>query len=186
MSKIIRFFLITLMFIVFSVAGWIIYEERTDAAELFRLADQKAAQYQVPGKDYAVIIDFRRSMLARRLYLVDLKNRRIVLRSRVSHAFRSGLLYASDLSNKEGSNKSCTGAFLTTDPYYGKFGYSMHIRGLEKGVNNNARERAIVFHSIKKSPFPTWSHGCFVTSSEINTQLINTISNGRLVYVVSG
>jgi hypothetical protein len=175
-----------LMIVVFSVVAWIIYEERTDASEIFRLAEQKAAQYKVPGKDYAVIIDFRRSMLARRLYLVDLKNRRIVLRSRVSHAFRSGLLYAADLSNKEGSNKSCAGAFITADPYYGKFGYSMHIRGLENGVNNNARGRAIVFHSIKKVPFPTWSHGCFVTPSETNAQLIKKISNGRLVYVVSG
>lgn len=185
-ARIMRYAL--LCFLVIFIAGicWFLVEERTNTSAIIQLAEDKAAQFHAPAKDYAVVIDFRKSMLSRRLYLVDLQNNRIVLRSRVSHAYRSGLLYANELSNKTGSNKSCAGAFVTADPYHGKFGYSMHVRGLEKGVNHNALDRAIVFHSMKKVDFPTWSSGCFVTPKETNAYLIKKIANGRLVYVIAG
>jgi hypothetical protein len=179
-----RRIVIAFLFFAFTLAlvFWYWTEDRFNDTAVIQLAHRKAEQYNAPAKDYAVIIDFSRSLLSRRLYLVDLKEDRIVLRSRVSHAFRSGWLYASDLSNVSGSKKSCSGAFITEKPYNGKFGFSMVVRGEEKGVNDHAKGRSIVFHPMKMN-FP-WSEGCFATPPTINDFLINKIARGRLVYVM--
>jgi len=107
----------------------------------------------------------------------------IVISSRVSHAWNSGFLYASDFSNKSGSNKSSKGTFITEGTKHGRFGYSMVINGLDSNVNNNARSRAVIFHSTKKMSNP-WSNGCFATSDEINNQIIDLTKNGCLVIVI--
>ena len=36
--------------------------------------------------------------------------------------------------------------FVTEDTYVGKNGYSLRLDGLDRGVNDRARERAIVMH----------------------------------------
>jgi hypothetical protein len=171
------FLLFTLVFLF-----WYWIDDRSNDAAVIQLAHRKAGQYNAPVKDYAVIIDFSRSLLSRRLYLVDLKEDRIVLRSRVSHAYRSGWLYASELSNVSCSKKSCSGAFITEHPYTGKFGFSMVVRGVEKGINDHAKGRSIVFHPMKM--YVPWSEGCFATPPSVNNFLIKKIARGRLVYVI--
>ena len=42
-----------------------------------------------------------------------------------------------------------TGVFKTENTKFGRFGYSMVVDGLDKGINNNAKQRAIIFHSNK-------------------------------------
>ena len=55
---------------------------------------------------------------------------------------------------------------------YGGFGYSMIIKGLDKGVNDNVESRKIIFHSTEKMSNP-WSNGCFATPSDINKKIID-------------
>jgi hypothetical protein len=149
--------------------------------EVVSLAKEAAGKYKVPQKKYVVVIDYDLWIFSERLFVVDMTTKEIVLRSRVSHAIRSGLLFASDLSNQSETNKSCVGAFKTAEAYQGRFGYAMRIDGLQKGVNNNARTRAIVFHDFQ-APL-TYSFGCFVTRPEINRRLIDMVKGGSLVYV---
>lgn len=183
MSNTRRVFFIFLLFTFsFSLLGWYWSDDRSEDAGIIGLAIRKATEYNAPKKDYVVVIDFSRSLLSRRLYLVDLKEGRIVLRSRVSHAFRSGWLYANELSNVSGSKRSCSGAFITENTYTGKFGHSMVIRGEEKGINDHAKARSIVFHPMKM--YIPWSEGCFATPPAVNEHLITTIADGRLVYVL--
>ena len=78
-----------------------------------------------------------------------MKSKEIILSSVVSHGYKSGLLYAKDFSNINGSNKSSKGVYTTGNIKYGKFGYSMYIKGLDKGINSNAYNRSIIFHSNK-------------------------------------
>ena len=59
----------------------------------------------------------------------------------------------------------------------------MIIDGLDKGVNNNAKSRAIIFHSDTKMK-TKWSNGCFATPEDINEKIINLTKNGVLVCVI--
>jgi hypothetical protein len=111
-----------------------------------------------------------------------MKKKEIVLTSKVSHAYNSGRKCPTKFSNVVGTKKSCTGAFLTLNSYYGQWGYAMRIEGLDNGINDNARKRSIVFHSnvVQKT---SWSEGCFTTPTDINRKLINLVKEGNLIYV---
>lgn len=153
----------------------------TPEAEVIALAQSAAEEFLVPDRRHVVVIDYDRSLFAERLFVVDMKRQTIILRSRVSHAMKSGKIFASDFSNTPETGKSCIGAFRTGEPYYGRFGYAMCLDGLERGVNDNARRRAIVFHDFE-APV-AYSKGCFITPPEVNRRLIDIIKGGSLVYV---
>ena len=137
--------------------------------------------YPVPNRRYVTVIDYSLSILSDRLYVVDMERGEVVIESPVSHAFKSGLLYAEEFSNVVGSEKSCVGAFKTQESYNGRFGYAMRLKGIQPGLNDKARDRAIVFHTYKV--WPVYSQGCFVTPKGVNKRLIDQIKGGSLVYV---
>ncbi len=137
-------------------------------------------QYQVGNDKYVVMVDFSKSIFEKRLYLVNCKTSKIEMTSIVSHAWNSGALYATDFSNINKSNKSSLGAYLTENTYYGKFGYSLVLKGLDK-TNSNAKLRKIIFHSSKKMS-SKWSHGCFALPDNSTRKIINLIKDGCLVY----
>jgi hypothetical protein len=60
----------------------------------------------------------------------------------------------------------------------------MLLRGLDKGVNDQAQKRAIIFHSSKNMA-SLWSWGCFATDEEINRKIIGLTKNGCLVAVIT-
>ena len=137
---------------------------------------------KIQNKKYVTLIDFTKSIDRERLFVVDLFDKKIILKSKVSHGIMSGLEYATNFSNINDSKKSSLGAYLSNESYYGMWGYSMKLDGLDKGINDMAKKRVIVFHSSKKMR-TKWSWGCFATPEEINTKLINIIKNGSLIYV---
>lgn len=128
---------------------------------------------------YITLIDYSKPLLVKRLWVVELATGKTVLTSHVSHAFNSGLLYATEFSNVEGSEMSCAGSFVTQTTYTGKFGYSLHVRGLD-AENSNTLRRSIVFHPHQ---MPIYSQGCWMTAPATNRKLINLIKGGSFVYV---
>lgn len=146
------------------------------------LAKTKQLQYKVPNKRYVVMIDYSKPIDTERLYLVDTYQNKIILTSKVSHAKRTGQVYATEFSNVYGSLKSSLGAYVTKTTYVGKFGYSLIISGLDKGINHKAERRKILFHSTRRMR-SIYSAGCFATSEKINRMLIDLIKGGSLVYV---
>ena len=154
----------------------------SDDADIIQLAHKMQVKYKVINKKYVTIIDYGKSILSTRLYLVDMEKNQIVMRSTVAHAFNSGLLFASKFSNEQGTKKSSIGAFITKGTYFGKYGYSLTLNGLDKGTNSNAFVRTIIFHSTKKM-HGIYSWGCFATPEATNQQLIEKIKGGTLVYV---
>jgi hypothetical protein len=96
--------------------------------------------------DYLTIIDYSMPSTSKRLWVIDTNENKVILNSLVAHGKNSGLNYANSFSNKNESNKSSLGFFTTGETYIGKHGLSLKLDGLEKGINNNARERAIVIH----------------------------------------
>lgn len=149
----------------------------------FEIANKSIKNYNPTREDYVIIIDYRKSILSERLYVLDMKTKKIIISSKVSHSFKSGIFYVNKYSNQKGSNMTCGGNFITQGTKYGRFGYSMIIKGLDKGVNDNSKSRAIIFHSDKKMK-TKWSNGCFATSEKTNKEIINLTKNGCLVCVI--
>ena len=154
-----------------------------DGREVVRLAGDALRRHPVPRRRYVTVIDYSLPILKDRLYVVDMQSKEIVLQSPVSHAMNSGLYYAKEFSNGVGTEKSCVGAFQTQESYSGRFGYAMRVQGMQRGVNDNARRRAIVFHTYKF--WPVYSEGCFVTPKDVNRKLIDMVKEGSLVYVIA-
>lgn len=127
------------------------------------------------------LIDYDLPFTAVRLWVFDRsRGLHVMLSSEVSHAWKSGVLYAARFSNKPGSNLSSVGSYLTArHTYEGSFGHSLRIRGLEPGVNDNAWKRDIVFHPA----MATHSLGCFMLPEETSARIIDTIVGGSFVHV---
>ena len=126
------------------------------------------------------MIDYSKSILEDRLYVVNTKTAQIEISSTVSHARSSGALYASKFSNQEGTLKSSLGVYVTEKTYYGQFGYSLILKGLDE-TNSNAKQRKIIFHSTKKMK-TKWSWGCFALPEKNTKKIIDMIKSGCLVY----
>jgi hypothetical protein len=84
---------------------------------------------------------------------------------------------------------SSLGVFLTADTYIGKHGLSLRLRGLEKGVNDQSMERAIVIHAAeyvservgRREGRLGRSWGCPAVRPEVSRQLIETVQGGALL-----
>jgi hypothetical protein len=171
-----KYFFLTLLLFIFS-------STLNAQEEYFEYAKKQISKYHPPRKDLVIIVDYRKNILSKRLFILNVKTGEIVLESTVSHAWKSGVLYPTEYSNTPKSEKSSKGNYVTLGTKYGKFGYSMNIRGLDNKVNNNAQSRAIIFHSSKKMK-TKWSQGCFATPENINKKIIDMTKNGTLVCVI--
>ena len=142
-------------------------------------------------KDILTIVDYSLSSKENRLWVIDLKKNSVIFQSLVAHGRNSGNEFAKTFSNKPESYKSSIGLYLTGETYYGKHGYSLRLDGLEKGVNSNARDRAIVVHGadyvsesfIKQNGRLGRSLGCLALSQELTKEVIDTIKNKSCLFV---
>lgn len=139
------------------------------------------------------IIDFSKASTEKRFFLIDLKEKKLLFNTYVAHGRNSGNNFADKFSNTEGSLQSSLGFFVTSKTYYGKHGYSMRLKGMEKMFNSNAEERAIVVHGadyvsesfIKKYGRLGRSWGCPALSRDISSDVINLIKDGTCLFIYS-
>jgi L,D-transpeptidase catalytic domain len=136
------------------------------------------------------VIDYSKASTEPRLWVLDLESERVLFEELVAHGRGSGENYATRFSNAEGSHQTSLGLFRTADTYVGTNGYSLRLDGLEPGVNDRARERAIVMHGapyVSEGNIRTLgrlgrSHGCPALRPGIARQVIDTIKDGSLVF----
>ncbi len=149
---------------------------------IFNIAKRKQKKFRryVKNKRYIAIINFDLPYTSKRFWLYDTKENKTVFRSKVSHASRTGGRYANRFSNTPNSYLSSKGSFVTLNTYDGKYGYSLRLKGLERGINNNALKRGIVFHPDNGM---THSAGCFMLPDSLAEEMFDRIKNGILVYV---
>ena len=148
-------------------------------------------QYGDGGKGLLVVIDFTRPSTVKRFCVVDLLHLKVLFKSHVAHGRKSGDNYAVSFSNRPGSFMSSLGFFRTGSTYYGKNGYSLLLDGLEQGINDKARERAIVIHGapyadplvLKEQERLGRSLGCPALPPDISGEVIDAIKNGVLLYI---
>lgn len=142
-------------------------------------------------KDFLTIIDFSLSSRVKRMWIIDMAQNKIVFNSLVAHGKNSGEDYANQFSNKNESNKSSLGFYATGEVYQGKHGLSLKLDGLEKGVNDNARQRAIVIHGadyvsdnfLKNHSRLGKSHGCPAVPMGLSKKIIETIKDKSCLFI---
>ena len=139
---------------------------------------------------HLAVIDYSQPSTARRLWIFDLNRKTLVLRDLVAHGKKSGENFATSFSNAEGSNQSSLGLFSTQESYVGSHGYSLRMDGLEPGVNDQARERAIVIHPADYVN-PLWSKtqgrigrslGCPAVRPQVARQVVDKLKNGQFMF----
>lgn len=137
------------------------------------------------------ICDFTQSSRRKRLYVIDVKNMKLLYNTYVSHGMNSGVEYATSFSNKAESFKTSLGFYVTSKTYVGRNGLSLKIEGLEKGYNNLAKKRGIVIHGadyigadyLKNNGEMGRSLGCTAIPTQMNAKIIKSIKNGSAFFI---
>jgi len=143
-----------------------------------------------PAKSILTVIDYSRPSTEKRLWVLDLDQDRVLYTSLVAHGKYSGENYTTQFSNRRGSLETSLGLFLTAGTYFGRDGYSLKIKGLERGFNDNAEVRTIVMHG---APYVSekWasilgrlgrSWGCPAVEKPLAKPIINTIKGGTFIF----
>jgi hypothetical protein len=136
------------------------------------------------------VIDYSLPSTEPRLWVLDLKTGRTLYQEVVAHGRGSGGNMATAFSNAADSHQTSLGLFITEDTYVGQNGYSMRLNGLEPGVNDKARARAIVMHG---APYVDStiaaaqgrlgrSWGCPALRPAVARELIDHIKGGNLLF----
>jgi len=145
---------------------------------------------QVGNPATLTVIDYSKPSTQKRMWVYDLRSHALLFDELVSHGRGSGRTNATSFSNAPESNKTSLGLFRTGEAYVGKNGYSLRLDGLERGVNDRARDRAIVIHgapyvnaqTARTNGYLGRSLGCPAVRPEIARALIDAIKGGGLVF----
>jgi hypothetical protein len=163
---------------------------RRDVLELALRAFANAWRRGETRSRILTVIDYSLPSSQRRLWVLDLASNRLLFHEYVAHGSGSGEDLATRFSNRDGTHRSNLGLLVTAETYDGKHGYSLKLDGLESGWNDNARERAIVFHAadyvseatIRRQGRLGRSWGCPALEPAVARAVIDTIKGGSLVF----
>ena len=147
------------------------------------------AQGIAPAQRLAVI-DYSLPSTEQRLWVFDLKRRKLLFHELVAHGRNSGENMATLFSNRNESHATSLGLFRTQESYLGQNGYSLRMEGLEPGFNDNAFDRAIVIHGAPYvSPVLARANGrigrslgCPAVRPAIAHRLIDSMKDGQLLF----
>lgn len=136
------------------------------------------------------IVDFSLPSSQPRLWIFDIRRKELLLEDFVAHGQNSGDNFATRFSNRVGSHQSSLGLFRTQESYFGRHGYSLRMDGLEPGINDRARDRAIVIHAADYVD-PEWidrqgrigrSQGCPAVRPEIAELVVDSLKDGQFMF----
>ena len=155
-----------------------------------RAADCARRQGLLEGFRHLAVIDYSLPSTQPRLWVFDVDRGRLLFQELVAHGRNTGEKVAERFSNVEGSKMSSLGLFQATDTYYGSNGYSLRLRGLDAGFNDNALSRAIVMHG---APYVSEaiaarlgrlgrSWGCPAVRQEVARVMIDALKGGALLF----
>ena len=155
-----------------------------------RAADCARRQGLLDGFRHLAVIDYSLPSTQPRLWIFDVARGRLLHQELVAHGRNTGERLAERFSNIEGSKMSSLGLYQATETYYGSNGYSLRLRGLDAGFNDNALSRAIVMHG---APYVSEaiaerigrigrSWGCPAVRPEVARTVIDTLKGGALLF----
>ncbi|MCW5906527.1 MAG: murein L,D-transpeptidase catalytic domain family protein [Chitinophagales bacterium] len=167
--------------------------ERLEAARFSQRikALKQFAETQNACCTYGILIDMSKPSSQNRLFVVNLQADSVVIAGLCAHG--SGKQYNGEtviFSNEPGSLLSSEGRYKIGAKYYGAFGMSYRLHGLDS-TNSKAFERAVVFHSLSCVPDEEGeplclSHGCPMVSPNVlkkTAALIDQVQQPMLMWV---
>jgi hypothetical protein len=148
---------------------------------------------KLSNTDLISIVDFSLPSSKKRLFVIDLKNGKVLYNTLVSHGRNSGTDVATTFSNMPESNMSSLGFYVTGETYRGEHGMSLRLEGQEQGINDNALARGIVMHSAayvndKLAALQGYigrSLGCPAIPEKVHRKIIELIKNGSCLFMYS-
>lgn len=148
---------------------------------------------KIKREDIISIIDFSLPSSKKRLFVIDLRQEKLLFNTLVSHGRNSGRETATTFSNEPESYKSSLGFYITGETYRGEHGYSLRLQGEEKGINDNAMSRGIVMHSAayvnerfaRSQGYIGRSLGCPAIPEVLHRKIIESIRNGTCLFLYS-
>lgn len=151
---------------------------------------RRALELGLVKRAVLTVIDFSLPSHTRRLWVLDLATGRVLAHEYVAHGSGSGGDSARWFSNRDGSEASSLGTFVTASTYQGRNGLSLRLEGLDAGVNDRAGERGIVVHGadyvseamIRRLGRLGRSWGCPALSHEAADRLIPLMAQGSVIY----
>ena len=137
------------------------------------------------------ICDFSLSSTQKRLWVIDLNDKKILFNSLVAQGKNTGEEFARKFSNTESSLQSSLGFYVTESTYNGSNGFSLKLHGMDKGFNDRALQRAIVMHGadyvsedfIKSQRRIGRSWGCPAVPTALAKPIINTIKDKNVIFI---
>lgn len=169
--------------------GALDYEEGVAAA----LDSYRQHKKKVKNHDYKVVIQMQKHSKEKRFLILD-KDNNIIQRHHTAHGVNTSCKnnrgMACHFSNVYGSRQSSLGAFITGNTYFGKYGLSLNLHGLEP-QNDQAYKRRIVIHKapymrpsyIKSMGRAGQSWGCPALDPAVYKDVINLIKDGCFLYI---
>ncbi|CAD7804607.1 hypothetical protein CHRY9390_01248 [Chryseobacterium aquaeductus] len=137
------------------------------------------------------ICDFSMSSNSKRLWVIDLNEKKVLFNSLVAHGKNTGEEFATNFSNTESSLQSSMGFYITESTYNGDNGYSLKLLGMDKGFNDAAYKRAVVMHgadyvseefaATHKRIGRSW--GCPALPRSLTEPIINTIKGKNCLFI---
>lgn len=147
---------------------------------------------QINNRKYLTIVDYSKPSNTERFYVIDMLLEQVIIKTLVAHGKNSGNLIPVNFSNKIASLKSSLGFYVTGNTYSGKHGTSLILDGVEQGINDQAKNRAIVIHGANyvnddlisdgRSPIGR-SFGCPAVPNNKVKNIITTIKGGSCLFV---
>jgi hypothetical protein len=149
-----------------------------------------AASGRVAPPRRLAVIDYSKPSTEPRLWVFDLREARLLHAEHVAHGRRSGENLATSFSNENSSHQTSLGLFATAETYVGGNGYSLRMDGLEPGINDRARDRAIVMHGApyvdpvlaQRQGRLGRSLGCPAVRPAVAHEVIDTLKDGQLLF----
>ncbi len=148
------------------------------------------ASGEVEADSRLAVIDYSLPSTARRLWVFDVEGGRLLHHELVAHGRGSGDNYATSFSNQSDSHQTSLGLFRTAETYIGGNGYSLRLDGLDPGINDNARARAIVMHGAwyvdpavaAKQGRLGRSYGCPALRQQVARVVIDEMKDRNLLF----
>lgn len=168
------------------------YHINQEAIEIALKGYQKLRNLgKLANLQYLTIADFSKPSNEERLFIIDMQLMQVVVKSLVAHGKNSGLKVANNFSNQLSSFQSSLGFYVTGEIYKGKHGASLELNGVEKGINDQAKERAIVIHGadyvsnkyVQQQGYIGRSLGCPAVPNNQVANIINTIKGASCLFI---
>ncbi|MCD6227236.1 murein L,D-transpeptidase catalytic domain family protein [Candidatus Micrarchaeota archaeon] len=150
------------------------------------------------------IVDFTKPSNEKRLFVLDMVNKKIIMKEYVAHGKGKGnkvnphknVRY---VGNRLGSNLSPNGLLITAEGKEykeSKNGYILRIEGVEKGFNDNTKSRGVYIHKAiyngltyvsddfaKAHGYVGESQGCLAVDPKVSDELIDTVKGGSGIFI---